>query len=62
MNPKHTDYDLWDHSELVDEIIRLRLRVKELETDNSNMSWQTNPDRMGGSFTQDEIDNAKAWR
>lgn len=25
-------------------------------------SWRDNPDRMGGQFTQDEIDNAGAWR
>ena len=25
-------------------------------------SWRDNPDRMGGQFTQDEIDNASAWR
>ena len=27
-----------------------------------NLSWQQNPDRSGGQFTQDEIDNASAWR
>lgn len=61
MNLKHTDYDLWDHSELVDEIIRLRLRVARLEKANSDLGWQLNPDRMGGSFTQDEIDNT-GWK
>lgn len=25
-------------------------------------SWRDNPDRSGGQFTQDEIDNASAWR
>ena len=24
-------------------------------------SWKENPDRMGGQFTQDEIDNANRW-
>ena len=24
-------------------------------------SWRDNPDRMGGQFTQDEIDNAEKW-
>ena len=24
-------------------------------------SWKENPDRMGGQFTQDEIDNATRW-
>jgi hypothetical protein len=25
------------------------------------MGWQLNPDRMGGSFSQDEIDNT-GWK
>lgn len=25
-------------------------------------SWRENPDRSGGAFTRDEIDNANAWR
>ena len=25
-------------------------------------SWITNPDRMGGQFTQDEIDESTGWR
>ena len=25
-------------------------------------SWRESPDRMGGQFTQDEVDNASAWR
>jgi hypothetical protein len=24
-------------------------------------SWRDNPDRSGGQFTQDEIDNARKW-
>lgn len=24
-------------------------------------SWRDNPDRMGGQFTQDEIDRAREW-
>jgi hypothetical protein len=31
--------------------------AKEVE-----QSWRDNPDRMGGQFTQEEIDNASAWR
>ena len=27
----------------------------------TNASWETNPDRSGGQFTQDEIDNANRW-
>lgn len=28
----------------------------------SLMSWETNPDRSGGQFTQDEINNAGRWQ
>ena len=25
-------------------------------------SWRENPDRMGGQFTQDEVDNSTKWQ
>ena len=37
-------------------------RVRVLERESVEQSWRDNPDRMGGQFTQDEIDNASAWR
>lgn len=33
-----------------------------LPGEGSNVDWLTNPDRSGGQFTQDEINNASAWR
>jgi hypothetical protein len=44
------------------EIDRLKAKVAELEKKASLQSWKDNPDRMGGSFTQEEIDNATTWR
>lgn len=44
------------------ELDYLRRRVKELESKAFELSWKINPDRMGGSFSQDEIDSATAWR
>ena len=38
-----------------DEIDRLRASKKK-------SSWEGQVDRQGGSFTQEEIDNATAWR
>lgn len=35
---------------------RLANLAKDVE-----QSWRDNPDRMGGQFTQDEIDNANRW-
>ena len=54
--PETTEYQ-----DFVREITKLRLRVKELQADNTNMGWQLNPDRMGGSFSRDEIDNT-GWK
>lgn len=48
--------------EMLHELWYLRRRVKQLENQLQDQSWQTNPDRMGGSFSQSEIDNATAWR
>ena len=39
-------------SRAVDEIERLRKA-------NSDMGWQLNPDRMGGQFTQEEINRSE---
>lgn len=36
-------------------------RIGNLKKKNSEMSWQTNPDRSGGQFTEDEIDNSGRW-
>lgn len=47
----------------VTELEYLRRRVKELEKEALIASWKKYPDRMGGQFTRDEIDNAKkAWK
>ena len=27
----------------------------------TEQSWRDNPDRMGGQFTQDEVDNSNKW-
>ena len=48
--------------ELEQEVAKLTRRNKELETAASNQSWKDNPDRMGGSFTKDEITESNIWR
>ncbi len=47
---------------LENEIERLRATIIELQRQLSEQSWKLNPDRMGGQFTQDEINRAKEWR
>ena len=46
--------------DLVKEIWRLQNRVTQLEKSNSDMGWRLNPDRMGGQFTEEEI-NRSGW-
>ena len=48
--------------ELVIEIWRLRNLVAKLEEHNTDMGWRLNPDRMGGQFTQEEINRRDEWR
>jgi hypothetical protein len=43
----HTEYDHWSRTDLVDEIIELRLRVARLEKANSDLGWQLYPESMG---------------
>ena len=53
------------------EIAKVLLEMKDKEIqqlkaviDNakSDRDWIENPDRMGGQFTQDEIDESTGWR
>jgi hypothetical protein len=53
------------------EIAKVLLEMKDKEIqqlkaviDNakSDRDWIENPDRMGGQFTQDEIDESTRWR
>jgi hypothetical protein len=48
--------------DLVMEIDRLRSRVAKIEAHNIEMGWRLNPDRMGGQFTQEEINRGTEWR
>ena len=48
----------------------LRIRINKLEADKSNLryvdikqsSWYGDVDRQGGSFTDQEINDANTWR
>ena len=44
------------------ELKRILADVEQCVAKDVEQSWRGNPDRMGGQFTQDEIDNAGAWR
>ena len=36
-------------------------KIEALIDKSVEQSWRDNPDRMGGQFTRDEIDNAGRW-
>lgn len=43
-------------------VAHLTARAGQAEQRANEASWEANPDRSGGAFTQWEKDNAKAWR
>lgn len=45
----------------INELNRILDDLVECEVKGIEQSWRLNPDRMGGQFTQDEIDNANRW-
>lgn len=47
--------------EIIYEILTLQKRVADLEEQARERSWQTNPDRSGGQFTDDEINRRDTW-
>ena len=38
------------------------LQIEELKKRNTEMGWRLNPDRMGGQFTEEEINRGNEWR
>jgi len=45
----------------IDELKRILQDVEQCAKQASDDSWITNPDRMGGCYTEDEIDNTGKW-
>lgn len=45
----------------LDELKKILADVEKCVEKDVEQSWRDNPDRMGGQFTQDEIDNASKW-
>lgn len=43
------------------ELRRILADVEKCVAKDVEQSWRDNPDRSGGQFTQDEIDNANRW-
>ena len=45
----------------IDELRRILADVEKCVEKDVYNSWRENPDRMGGQFTQDEIDVRRDW-
>ena len=45
----------------IDELKRILQDVEQCCEKATEQSWRDSPDRMGGQFTQDEIDNSTKW-
>ena len=45
----------------IDELKRILQDVESCVAKDVEQSWRDNPDRSGGQFTQEEIDNANRW-
>jgi hypothetical protein len=41
---------------------RAAAEIARLRKANSDMGWELNPDRMGGQFTDEEINRGNEWR
>ena len=50
----------------LDELKRILQDVEQCEPslpgEGNNDSWITNPDRMGGCYTEDELDTNRGWK
>jgi hypothetical protein len=45
----------------LEELKRILQDVEQCVAKDVEQSWRDNPDRSGGQFTQEEIDNANRW-
>ena len=45
----------------INELKVILFDVEQCIAKDVEQSWRDNPDRMGGQFSQDEIDNADKW-
>lgn len=43
----------------IEQLLRENARLRKA---NSDMGWRLNPDRMGGQFTEEEINRGNEWR
>ncbi len=54
--PEYSDHERLRLSALYEPLRRLERRLRELERAQTDAHWSTQPDRMGGQFTPEELD------
>ena len=54
--------DQFEKQELIALYYGALIQIEELKKLNSEMGWRLNPDRMGGQFTEEEINRGNEWR
>jgi len=52
------DLPTLDRMEMYVILTRAAGEIRSLRKQNTEMGWRLNPDRMGGQFTQEEIDRS----
>ena len=53
--------DIYGHERYAEEIFRLRAELRRAREKAIEDSWTQNPDRMGGQFTDEEINRSNNW-
>lgn len=44
------------------QLAQANAKIKKLEKQNNDMNWAITPDRSGGAFTDQEIQDSREWK
>jgi hypothetical protein len=60
--PEHSDQEQQLLRHLYAPLRKLEDELRAAQAQLRDQSWQLNPDRSGGQFPQEELDNSNTWR
>ena len=60
--PEHSENEQQLLRHLYAPLRKLEDELRQAKAQLTAQSWQTSPDRSGGQFTQEELDNSNTWR
>ena len=60
--PEHSDNEQQLLRHLYEPLRKLEDELQQAQDKLSAQGWQLNPDRSGGQFTPQELDNSNTWR